>query len=81
MRQHGGQDVAAKQFLSENEDFLSSEEKFTLLTDFGMYVEAAASAFSVKNLDALNSLEKMCEGRDRQILQTIANYKSRLLNK
>ena len=81
VRQHGGQDVAAKQFLSENEDFLSSEEKFTLLTDFGMYVEAAASAFSVKNLEALNNLERMCEGRDRQILQTIANYKSKLINK
>ena len=81
VRQHGGQDVAAKQFLSENEDFLSNEEKFTLLTDFGMYVEAAASAFSTKNLEALNNLERMCEGRDRKILQTIANYKSKLINK
>ena len=34
VRLHGGQDVAAKQFLSENEDFLSSDEKFNLLTDF-----------------------------------------------
>ena len=78
---HGGQDVAAKQFLSENEDFLSSDEKFNLLTDFGMYVEAAAAAFSVKNVEALTTLEEMCAGKDRQLLQTISNYKAKLINK
>ena len=70
-----------KQFLSENEDFLSSDEKFNLLTDFGMYVEAAAAAFSVKNIEALSSLEEICAGRDRQLLQTISNYKAKLINK
>ena len=81
VKTHGGQDVAARQFLSENEDFLSSDEKFNLLTDFEMYVEAAAAAFSARNIDALTSLEEICAGKDRQLLQTIANYKAKLINK
>ena len=80
-RLHGGQNVAATHFLSENEDFLSSDEKFDLLTDFGMYLEAASAAFSVKNIEGLTILEKLCAGTDRQLLQTISGYKAKLLNK
>ena len=80
VKQHGGQDVAAKHFLSEN-DFLSSEEKINLLTDFGMYAEAAAAAFSVRNMEALTSLEEMVAGKDRHLLQIITNYKAKLISK
>ena len=78
---HGGQDVAAQQFLSENDDFLSGEEKINVLTDFGMFAEAAAAAFSARNVDALTSLEEMCMGKDRGLLQKIANYKAKLISK
>ena len=46
-----------------------------------MYLEAAAAAFSVKNIEGLTTLEKLCAGTDRQLLQTISNYKAKLLNK
>ena len=81
MKRHGDQNIAAQQFLSENEDFLSADEKFDLLTEFGMYIEAANAAFSVRNIEALTSLEEMCAGRDRELLQKIANYKAKLISK
>lgn len=49
-------------------------------TEFGMYIEAAATAFSVKNLDALNTLEAVCVGRD-DVIRTISSYKAKLISK
>ncbi len=54
--------------------------QFNLLTEFGMYLEAASTAFSVKNLEALNSLESICIGRD-DILKMISSYKAKLVSK
>jgi hypothetical protein len=45
-----------------------------------MYIEAAATAFSVRNLDALNSLEAICVGRD-DVIKAISSYKAKLISK
>ena len=73
--EHGGQE-AAKQFLSE--EYLDHEDRFNLFSEFGMYLEAASAAFAGKNLEALNSLEGVCVGRD-DILKTVQNYKAKLI--
>ena len=73
--QHGGPE-AAKMFLSE--EFLNTEDRYNLFSEFGMYVEAAKAAFDWKNLDALTSLEAMCVGRD-DILKSIQGYKTKLI--
>ena len=73
--QHGGPE-AAKAFLSE--EFLNNEDRYNLLSEFGMYVEAAKAAFDWKNLDALTSLEAMCVGGD-DILKSIQGYKTKLI--
>ena len=49
-------------------------------TEFGMSIEAAATAFWVKNLDALNTLEAVCVGRD-DVIRTISSYKAKLISK
>ena len=74
-KKHGGQEEAIK-FISE--DYLNHEDRFNLLSDFGMYAEAASAAFASKNIEALKSLEEHCIGKD-DILKTISNYKSKLI--
>jgi hypothetical protein len=49
-------------------------------TEFGMYLEAASTAFSVKNLEALNTLEVICVGRD-DVIKMISSYKAKLISK
>ena len=69
----------AREFLTE--EFVSSTaERVDLLTEFGMFLEAANAAFSAKSVDLLNGVEAVCAGRD-DILKTIANFKTRLLTK
>ena len=75
VKEHGGQEEAIK-FISE--DYLNHEDRFNLLSDFGMYAEAASAAFASKNIEALKSLEEHCIGKD-DILKTISNYKGKLL--
>jgi hypothetical protein len=75
VREHGGQE-AAQQFLSE--EYLNNEDRFNLLSEFGLYVEAASAAFAGKNMEALNSLEAMCAGRE-DVLKSIAGYKAKLI--
>jgi len=45
-----------------------------------MYLEAASTAFSVKNLEALNTLESLSVGRD-DVLKMISSYKAKLVSK
>jgi hypothetical protein len=45
-----------------------------------MYLEAASTAFSVKNLEALNTLEVICVGRD-DVIKMISSYKAKLISK
>ena len=75
VKEHGGQEEAIK-FISE--DYLNHEDRFNLLSDFGMYAEAASAAFASKNIEALKSLEELCIGKD-DILKTISNYKGKLI--
>ena len=72
---HGGQE-AANAFLSE--EFLNNEERFNLLSEFGMYVEAASAAFAGKNMEALTTLEAICAGKD-DVMKSIQAYKAKLL--
>ena len=74
-KQHGGQE-AANEFLSE--EYLNNEDRYNLLSEFGMYVEAAGAAFAWKNMEALSSLESMAVGRE-DILKTIQGYKAKLI--
>ena len=74
-RKHGGQE-AANEFLSD--EYLNNEDRYNLLSEFGMYVEAASAAFAGKNMEALTSLEALCAGRD-DILKSIQGYKAKLI--
>jgi hypothetical protein len=56
------------------------ENLFVFQTEFGMYLDAAATAFSVRNVEALNSLEAICVGRD-DVIKMISSYKAKLISK
>ena len=75
VKEHGGQEVA-NEFLCE--EYLNHEDRYNLLSEFGMYVEAAKAAFAGKNLDALNYLETNY-GSDSELLKSIQGYKAKLI--
>ena len=73
--QHGSpEDTGA--FLSHPDFQLNHEDRFNLLSEFGMYDKAAKAAFDAKNIEALSTLETICV--DREILDSIQRYKAEL---
>lgn len=60
------------------EDFIAAQDRITILSDFGLWMEAAQAAFSApRSLEALNGLEIASGGRE-DVRRIVKSFKDRL---
>jgi hypothetical protein len=77
VKQQAGDAEAAKLL---TEDFVTHSERYSMYAEFGMFVEAANSAFLAKSMNSLTALEAMA--RDKQdVIKVISNLKMKLQTK